>query len=161
MANKRVKPSKANTLRMYLRSPKTKYLIIAAKTVDDAIRLPAVKLKSKVKVRAALSAKTEIVAMPAGFVRPVQAARPAKTAEKNIEVVKPPFQPRLTTAAGKSGPKTMKNSKGPPPQISKATHDQTSKPSKSSNILPYEGQPRFEGGIRFFQGGLPELGKRR
>jgi hypothetical protein len=27
-------------------------------------------------------------------------------------------------------------------------------------ILAFDGQPRYEGGMRFFQGGLPELGKR-
>jgi hypothetical protein len=36
-----------------------------------------------------------------------------------------------------------------------------SKPkTRRYSILPHDGQPRFEGGIRFFQAGLPELGRR-
>lgn len=35
-----------------------------------------------------------------------------------------------------------------------------SKPKRKSPPRRYDGQPRFEGGFRFVQGGLPELGKR-
>jgi hypothetical protein len=32
--------------------------------------------------------------------------------------------------------------------------------SKKRTILRYDGQPRFQGGFRIVQGGLPELGRR-
>jgi len=37
---------------------------------------------------------------------------------------------------------------------------QQKKPKRKSPPRRYDGQPRFEGGFRFVQGGLPELGKR-
>lgn len=35
-----------------------------------------------------------------------------------------------------------------------------SKPKRKSPLRRYDGQPRFQGGFRFVQGGLPELGRR-
>lgn len=51
---------------------------------------------------------------------------------------------------------------GPVPSNLKLDPRQTSRPSnKPRTAAPtYDGQPKFEGGIRFVQGGLPELGRR-
>lgn len=61
---------------------------------------------------------------------------------------KPNFQPaKKKVQPGKSSVQKKKAE----PETSNAT---------SRRILLHEGQPRFEGGIRFVQGGLPNLGKR-
>lgn len=54
--------------------------------------------------------------------------------------------------AKKAVPLNQSRQKQPAPQ--------QSKPKRKSLPRKYDGQPRFEGGFRFVQGGLPELGRR-
>jgi hypothetical protein len=156
-AGKRVKPSKTTAARIYIRSPKKRYLTINPKTVDESLRVPIVKPKKKSGTVKVLSAKTGIIAVPPGQ---AGKGRPTKTSKPLVNPKKLPPEPLVQLKCSFVRKKKISTAARNLP--AKETGDKAgTKKRKSRSILPYDHQPRFEGGFRLVQGGLPELGKRR
>jgi hypothetical protein len=172
---KRKNAAESDVRRMYLRG-RTGILKVEALPLEQALALAKIgQAPRPAKPRAAkatpLASDKRVVAVPAS-----EATKPKPAVKRN----KAPWAVgRLRSGGGVLRPKAQpKGSAKPIPIDSKPSpQDMVSKQSKgrkrknrvqgtakstgkNRTILKYDGQPRFQGGFRIVQGGLPELGRR-
>lgn len=106
--------------------------------------------------RKPLSKKSDIVVIPPvegqKQLSPKKGKRRTK-AFNTIELHPRKAEPRKISKITQSVSKKAKNP-------SRKDKKEASKKAQKRAIPAFDGQPRYEGGMRFYQGGLPELGKR-
>jgi hypothetical protein len=160
--------------RMYIRGRKGA-LEVRSVPLEEALALARISPKLRPAKKKPLSVPDqEIVVIPAAI---ASLQRSSGRKKKSIpwsvghatsrSVIRPKFPPIAAPGPEPVKPKPSKlvNTKTkvvPRKQkMSLKRPAQKGKPKKSYSFSSgFEGQPRFEGGIRFVQGGLPELGKR-
>ena len=177
----RLKPASADAKRMRVRANGP--LNITAKTLLEAFAPAPAKPTRTPKTRGPLTARTGIATAERSSspnapkpkkvwsVGKLQSGsvlhpKPRPWTRKPKSADDPLSKPKSTNDhLSKSKPKSPSVK---PTKVSAKTSEAKSKSErskrkkrKSPRILPYDGQPRFEAGIRIVQGGSPGLGKRK
>lgn len=149
--------------RMYIRGRK-KTLKIEGLPLEAALARARITPSAPASRPKPLSSRDDIIAVPPSDIPPKKSrfkktrwsARPqlSDSAFRSLIPTSPKYksEKKASTAVPKGlGVPSAKKNTSSKRKVKKGT----------AALLPgYDGQPRFEGGIRFVQGGLPELGKR-
>lgn len=164
MAATKHKPSKSDQKRIYLRSPGKKVIKLAAKTVEEAQLSGLAKPIKKVDRGTCWTSDEPIVALSKKQASEAKVAIEIGRKFKSRKLLVTPSKlegvKSLAGSAKKStNPSVKPKSKVPPRRLEVQTGNPLA--GKGRRILEHDGHPRFQAGIRFLQGGLPELGRRR
>jgi hypothetical protein len=179
----RLKPANADAVRMYIR--KERSLNITAKTLEDALRRAQLQPIKTAKARRTLTGRTGVVvAQPSSPEKPKTKKVWSVGRRTSGSVLRPEVRPWIrkqkenvghspkvkakinTSSRPKSNNSPKPNNALKPAKVHSKVAGSAAKAARSSKkksprILPYDGQRRFESGIRIVQGGSPGLGKRR